>query len=135
VCSKNPHDLIIKFGSYKENNVDQIILHPNFYKTIDSLQHNIAVLMLERELTGVDLPCITRKNVASNLCHVYSWSNSRFYENALKLDNVEVFTKGECYTSHLILGKKHEKYVNKGINNICVGNENNNELNIVSLFF
>lgn len=128
---RNPHDLVIKFGSYKENNVEQIILHPNFFKSIDTLQHNIAILMLEKELPAViDLPCITQKNVASHLCHVFSWSNSKFFENAMKLDNVEVLSKGECYTSHLILGKKHEKYVNKGKNNICVGNENHYELNI-----
>jgi hypothetical protein len=131
---RNPHDLVIKFGSYKENNVEQIILHPNFYKTIDTLQHNIALLMLEKELpASIDLPCITQNNVASHLCHVFSWSNSKFFENAMKLDNVEVLSKGECYTSHLILGKHHEKYVNKGKNNICVGNENHNELNIVRI--
>lgn len=132
---KNPHDLIIKFGSYKENNVEQIIIHPNFYKTIDTLQHNIALLMLEKELPAtVDLPCVSQSNIATNLCHVFSWSNSKFFV-AMKMDNVEVFSKGECYTSHLILGKKHEKYVNKGINNVCVGNVNHNELNIVSFNF
>ncbi|XP_070494388.1 serine protease 46-like [Chironomus tepperi] len=131
VMKKNPHDLVIKFGSYKENNVEQIILHQNFYKSIDTLQHNIALLMLEKELPAViDLPCIAQTNVAKNLCHVFSWSSSKFFENAMKLDNVEVLSKGECYTSHLILGKKHEKYVNKGKNNICVGNENHHELNI-----
>lgn len=133
---KNPHDLVIKFGSYKENNVEQIILHPNFYKSIDTLQHNIALLMLEKELPAViDLPCIAQTNVAKNLCHVFSWSSSKFFENAMKLDNVEVLSKGECYTSHLILGKKHEKYVNKGKNNICVGNENHHELNIVRNYY
>ena len=127
--------MVIKFGSYKENNVDQVILHPNFYKSIDTLQHNIALLMLEKEVPVTDLPCVTKSEIATKYCHVYSWSSSRFFENAMKLDNVEVFSKGECYTDHLILGKKHEKYVSKGVNNICVGNENNVELNIVSFLF
>jgi hypothetical protein len=92
--------------------------------------------MLEKELPAViDLPCIAQTNVAKNLCHVFSWSSSKFFENAMKLDNVEVLSKGECYTSHLILGKKHEKYVNKGKNNICVGNENHHELNIVRNYY
>ncbi|KAG5678632.1 hypothetical protein PVAND_008288 [Polypedilum vanderplanki] len=130
VMNKRPHDLIVKFGSYKENSVQQIIFHPNFYKTIENLQHNIALLMLEKEVPIVNLPCITKSEISTKLCHVFSWSNSKFFENAMKLDNVEIYSKGECYTQHLILGKKHEKYVNKGINNICVGNDNNIELNI-----
>lgn len=122
---------MIKFGSYRDNQVQEIILHPNFYKSIDTLQHNIALLMLENEVKTDDLPCIMKSETANNLCHVFSWSSSKFFENAMKLDNVEIFSKGECYTSHLILGKYHEKYVNKGVNNICVGNENKNELDIV----
>lgn len=130
--SKKPSDLIIKFGSYRDNPVQEIIIHPNFYKSIDTLQHNIALIMLENEVKTDDLPCIMKSETANNLCHVFSWSSSKFFENAMKLDNVEILTKGECYTSHLILGKHHEKYVNKGLNNICVGNENRNELDIVS---
>lgn len=132
-CSKKPSELLIKFGSYRDNRVEEIIIHPNFYKTIDTLQNNIALMMLENEVK-TQLPCIMRSEVADNLCHVFSWSSSKFFENAMKLDNVEVFTKGECYTSHLILGKKHEKYVNKGVNNICVGNADNHELNVVRFF-
>lgn len=129
-CSKKPSELLIKFGSYRDNQVEEIIIHPNFYRSIDTLQHNIALMMLEKEIK-TDLPCIMRTEVADNLCHVFSWSSSKFFENAMKLDNVEVFSKGECYTSHLISGKKHEKYVNKGINNICVGNDEHRELNLV----
>lgn len=88
--------------------------------------------MLETEIYDGDLPCISRSNIDTSHCHVFSWGNARNYEHMMKVDNVEVFTKGECYTSHLISGKHHEKYVNKGNNNICVGNANRYELDIVS---
>lgn len=89
--------------------------------------------MLEREVFDDNLPCITRSNVDSSRCHVFSWGNSKTFENMMKVDKVEVFTKGECYTSHLISGKRHEKYVNKGNNNICVGSPHKYELDIVRL--
>lgn len=91
--------------------------------------------MLEREIYDGDLPCIIKNNIDNTRCHVFSWGNHKNYENSMKIDNVEVFTKGECYTSHLIRGKKHEKYVNKGNNNICVGSANHYELDIVRLFY
>jgi hypothetical protein len=61
----------------------------------------------------------------------FSLGATRRSENSMKVDNVEVFTKGECYTSHLVSGKKHEKYVKSGNANICVGNSHNYELDIV----
>lgn len=91
--------------------------------------------MLEQEIFDGDLPCISRSNMDSGRCHVYSWGNGKNSVNSMKIDNVEVFTKGECYTSHLINGKRHEKYVSKGNNNICVGSQNQYELDIVRLFF
>lgn len=87
--------------------------------------------MLEREVYDGDLPCITKTNVDNSQCHVFSWGNAKSYENSMKVDNVEVFSKGECYTAHLVSGKRHEKYVNRGNNNICVGSHNNYELDIV----
>lgn len=33
---------MMKFGSNQNNDVAQIIIHPNFYKTIDTLQDNIV---------------------------------------------------------------------------------------------
>lgn len=93
--------------------------------------------MLEGEIYNSEFPCITKTNVDNSKCHVFSWGNSKSHENYMKVDNVEVLSKGECYTSHLIssliTGKRHEKYVNKGVNNICVGNANRYELDIVSL--
>lgn len=91
--------------------------------------------MLEKEIYDGDLPCITRSNVDEN-CQVFSWGSIKSFENLMKVDNVQLFTKGECYTAHLINGKKHEKYVNKGNNNICVGqqhgqNSNSYDLDIV----
>lgn len=91
--------------------------------------------MLEQEIYDGDLPCITRSNMDSSRCHVYSWGSAKRSVNSMKIDNVEVFTKGECYTAHLINGKRHEKYVSKGNNNICVGSQNKYELDIVRLFF
>lgn len=91
-----------------------------------------ALLMLEEEIYDGDLPCISRSNMDSSRCHVYSWGSAKRSVNSMKIDNVEVFTKGECYTSHLISGKHHEKYVSKGNNNICVGSQNQYELDIVS---
>lgn len=57
----------------------------------------------------------------------------------MKIDNVNVLTKGECFTFHLINGKNHEKYVRNGNNNICAGSYHNQyarqyELNIVRDF-
>lgn len=93
--------------------------------------------MLEGEIYNSEFPCITKTDVDNSKCHVFSWGNSKSNENYMKVDNVEVLSKGECYTSHLIssliTGKRHEKYVNKGVNNICVGNANRYELDIVSL--
>lgn len=92
--------------------------------------------MLEGEIYNSEFPCITKSNVDNSKCHVFSWGNSKITENFMKVDNAEVLSKGECYTSHLIssliTGKRHEKYVNKGVNNICVGNANRYELDIVS---
>lgn len=92
--------------------------------------------MLEGEIYHSEFPCITKSNVDNSKCHVFSWGNSKIHENFMKVDNVEVLSKGECYTSHLIssliTGKRHEKYVSKGVNNICVGNANRYELDIVS---
>lgn len=92
--------------------------------------------MLEREIyeTDLHLPCITKSHVNDKLCQVYSWNSAKNFENSMKVDNVEVLSKGECYTSHLVSGKNHEKYVNKGNNNICVGNEGHFELDIVRFF-
>lgn len=152
--SKRPSDLIIKFGSDQNDEVKEIITHPNFFKSIETLQDNIvsyfensfltmlelyfiqkALLLLEHEIYDGDLPCIIKNNIDNGHCHVFSWGNHKNYENSMKIDNVEVFTKGECYTSHLISGKKHEKYVNKGNSNICVGSANHYELDIVRLFY
>ncbi|CRK96248.1 CLUMA_CG009675, isoform A [Clunio marinus] len=133
VSNKKPSDLIIKFGSDHKDEVKDIFTHPDFYKTMDTLQDNIALLMLEREIYDGDLPCIIKYNVDDSRCHVYSWAPWRFariFENSMKVDNVEVFTRGECYTSHLISGNHHEKYVSKGNNNICVGNVNRYQLDI-----
>lgn len=80
-----------------------------------------ALLLLENEIHDGDIPCIQSANIDRSRCHVFSWGSLKSSENLMKVDNVEVFTKGECYTSHLINGKKHEKYVNKGNNNICAG--------------
>jgi hypothetical protein len=91
-----------------------------------------ALLMLETEVYDGDLPCISNSNVDNTRCHVFSWGSSRHSENSMKVDNVEVFSKGECYTQHLINGKRQEKYVQRGNNNICVGNANRYELDIVS---
>lgn len=154
IYSKKPTDLIIKFGSDESDKVEKIFMHPNFFKTVDTLQDNIvrilidiktisdiistkfqALIMLDREIPDVDLPCISKSNIDNSRCHVYSWAPWRFaknFENSMKVDNVEVFTKGECYTSHLIDGKRHEKYVSRGNNNICVGSVNQYELDIVS---
>lgn len=93
-----------------------------------------ALLMLEREVYDGDLPCITKLNVDKSRCHVFSWGSAKNYENMMKVDNVEVFSKGECYTSHLISGKRHEKYVNRGNNNICVGSPHKYELDIVRVW-
>lgn len=89
--------------------------------------------MLDKEIFDKNLPCITKsKNVNLEKCHVYSFNTKS--HNSLKVDDVEVFKKSECYTALLINGKKHEKYVNKGNNNICTGNSNHTELKIVSIF-
>lgn len=88
--------------------------------------------MLEQGIYDGDLPCITRTNINNQRCHVFAWGNSKNFENSMKVDNVEVFSKGECYTSHLVSGKKHEKYVKSGFSNICVGNSRHRyELDIV----
>lgn len=89
--------------------------------------------MLEREIYDGDLPCIARTNIDNSRCHVFAWGSTKNFENSMKVDNVEVFTKGECYTAHLLSGKRHEKYVNKGNNNICVGNAHHYELDVVSM--
>lgn len=86
--------------------------------------------MLEREIYDGDLPCIAKQDIDMSRCHVFSWGVQKSYENLMKVDNVEVLTKGECYTSHLIKGRGTEKYVNKGDNNICAGNGNRFELDI-----
>lgn len=147
--------MIIKFGSDQSDDVKEIITHPNFFKSIESLQDNIvsfcertetsltkiyhfttffqALLMLETEIYDGDLPCISSSNVDNNRCHVFSWGSAKNFENSMKVDNVKVFTKGECYTQYLINGRKQEKYVHRGNNNICVGNSNRYELDIVSL--
>lgn len=140
--------MVIRFGSDQRDDVKEIITHPNFFKSIETLQDNIvrnwkihsflycrtffqALLMLETEIYDGDLPCII-KSKDVHRCHVFSWGTSKFSENSMKVDNVEVLSKGECYTQHLISGKKHEKYVHRGNNNICVGNANRFELDIVS---
>lgn len=89
--------------------------------------------MLDKEIFDMDLPCITKsKNINLEKCHVYSFNTKS--HGSLKVDDVEVFKKSECYTALLINGKKHEKYVNKGNNNICTGNSDHHELKIVSIF-
>lgn len=40
--SKKPSDLVIKFGSGQSNEVKEIITHPNFFKSIETLQDNIV---------------------------------------------------------------------------------------------
>lgn len=90
--------------------------------------------MLDREIYDGDLPCISRANVDDSQCHVFSWGNGKNYENSMKVDNVEIFSKGECYTAHLVSGKHHEKYVNRGNNNFCVGSQNHYELDIVRFY-
>lgn len=91
-----------------------------------------ALLMLDKEIFDKDLPCITKsKNINLEQCHVYSFNTKSL--DSLKVDDVEVFKKSECYTALLIIGKKHEKYVNKGNNNICTGNSDHHELKIVNI--
>ena len=89
-----------------------------------------ALLMLETEIYDGDLPCIQSNNIDNARCSIFSWGSAKNFENTLKVENVQVFSKGECYTQHLINGKKHEKYVNRGNNNICVGSSNRYELDI-----
>ncbi|CAO1320798.1 unnamed protein product [Diamesa tonsa] len=130
VMNKKAADLVIRLeNDDQERYVKNIIIHPNFFKTIDTLQDNIALLMLDKEIYDMDLPCITKsKNINLEKCHVYSF-NTKFHDS-LKVDDVEIFKKSECYTALLINGKKHEKYVNKGNNNICTGNSDHHELKI-----
>lgn len=41
-CSKKPSELTIKFGSGQSDEVKEIITHPNFFKSIETLQDNIV---------------------------------------------------------------------------------------------
>lgn len=91
--------------------------------------------MLEDPIPNHDLPCIKKHNIDNSYCHVFSWGSTKSSENSMKMNNMEVLTKGECFTQHLINGKHHEKYVRKGDNNICVGNKYHYELDIVRILF
>jgi hypothetical protein len=40
--SKKPSELVVKFGSDESSDVKEIYMHPNFYKTMETLQDNIV---------------------------------------------------------------------------------------------
>lgn len=89
--------------------------------------------MIEREFTHGDLPCIKKRNIDNSYCHVFSWGTTKLFENSMKINNMEVLPRGECFTQHLISGQRHEKFfVSQGNGNICVGNRHRIELINVS---
>lgn len=51
--SKKPGDLMVKFGSDQHDEVSEIITHPNFYKSIDTLQDNIVKTLLHSRMKSL----------------------------------------------------------------------------------
>lgn len=44
--SKKPSELVVKFGSDESSDVKEIVMHPDFFKSIETLQDNIVKFIL-----------------------------------------------------------------------------------------